>query len=72
MRKTAGTPKEIIDRLSSAMAKILRAPGIKESFEAQGLEPLISTPEQFGQMLRQETATLTPIVKSANIKMETD
>jgi tripartite-type tricarboxylate transporter receptor subunit TctC len=66
----AGTPKLIIDKLSAEMAKILRSPGIKETFDKQGLVPLISTPEQFAEMLKKETATLTPIVNAANIKIE--
>lgn len=66
----AGTPRAIIDKLNAEMLKILRAPGTKESFETQGLVSLPSTPEQFAEMLRKETTTLAPIVKSANIRME--
>lgn len=68
----AGTPKLIIDKLSAEMAKMLRAPGIKETFEAQGLIPLVSTPEQFTEMLKRETATLAPVVKAANIRIESN
>ena len=66
----AGTPRPIIDKLSGEVSKMLRAPGMKESFEAQGLVPFISTPEQFADMLRKQTATLAPVVKAANIRME--
>lgn len=66
----AGTPKPIIDKLNAEMVKMLRAPGTNESFEAKGLVPLISTPEQFAEMLRKEATTLAPIVKAANIQME--
>ena len=65
-----GTSKAIIDKLSVEMSKILRSPGIRESFDAQGLLPLISTPEQFAEMLGRQTATIAPIVKAANIKIE--
>ena len=68
----AGTPRPIVEKISAEMAKILRASGIKESFDAQGLVPLVSTPEQFAAMLRKQTATLTPVVKAANIRIETN
>jgi len=66
----AGTPKPIIDKLAAEMAKVLRSPGIKETFEAQGLVPHHSTPAQFAEAIRKETATLAPVVKAANIRME--
>jgi tripartite-type tricarboxylate transporter receptor subunit TctC len=66
----AGTPKAIVDRLNAEVAKVLRSPNIKETLEGLGLLPLQTTPEQFGEMLRKETAMYAPIVKAANIRIE--
>jgi tripartite-type tricarboxylate transporter receptor subunit TctC len=66
----AGTPKAVIDRLNTEVARVLGSPGIKDSFDALGLLPLQTTPEQFAAMLRKETETYRPVVKSANIRIE--
>ncbi len=68
----SGTPRPIVEKLSKAMETVLRSPGIKETFDAQGLLPLIYTPEQFGEFLKKQTATLAPVVKAANITMDSN
>ena len=40
----AGTARPIIDKLNAEITKVLRAPGIKETFEAQGPVPLCRHP----------------------------
>jgi len=37
---------------------------------AQGLEPVPSTPEAFGELIKTEVAKYTKVVKAANIKTE--
>ena len=66
----AGTPKPVVDKLSAEMARILRLPDVLKTLEAQGLVPMASTPQQFAEQLRRETAILAPVVKAANIRME--
>ncbi len=66
----AGTPKEIIDKLSSEIAKILATPDLKEKLYSQAMEPFISTPEQFDAMTKAEIAKWTKVIKDANIKLE--
>ncbi|MEY4099016.1 MAG: hypothetical protein RL300_187, partial [Pseudomonadota bacterium] len=66
----AGTPGPIVDKLNAEIAKVLQSPAIKEGFEAQGLLPLQTTRQQFADLLKRETATLAPIVKAENIRME--
>ena len=66
----AGTPKEIIDKLSAQIARILTLPDYKEKLATQGVEPFISTPEQFAALLRADMATFAKVIKTANIKLE--
>jgi tripartite-type tricarboxylate transporter receptor subunit TctC len=66
----AGTPREIVDKISGEMAKILSAPDIVERLVSQGLEPLISTPEQFAVFLKADMAKFAKLIKDANIKVE--
>jgi tripartite-type tricarboxylate transporter receptor subunit TctC len=66
----AGTPKPIVDKLSAEIARILSSPGTREMLEHQGVEPFISTPEQFAVMINAETAKLSKLIKAANIKLD--
>ena len=66
----AGTPKEIIGRLSTEITKILAMPDIKEKLVSQGMGPLISTPDQFAALMKADMARFAKIIKTANIKLE--
>jgi tripartite-type tricarboxylate transporter receptor subunit TctC len=66
----AGTPKEIVDKLSAQIGSILATPEFKGTLAKQGLDPVVSTPEQFGALLRADFARYAQIVKAANIKVE--
>jgi len=66
----AGTPKHIVDQLNVEIQKMLSSPKVKETFEKQGVEPFVSTPEQLTIFMRTEMAETEKLVKAANIKMD--
>ena len=66
----AATPRAILDRLSTEIARILGVPDFKEKLDSQGMQAFISTPEQFAAMMKAETAKYGRIIKTANIKFE--
>jgi tripartite-type tricarboxylate transporter receptor subunit TctC len=66
----AGTPRPIVDRLVSALHKTLAAPDVKEKLAASGIDTVTSTPEQFGELIRSETARYAKVIKLADIKPE--
>jgi tripartite-type tricarboxylate transporter receptor subunit TctC len=66
----AGTPREIVMRLSAALAKILQDKVVIERFAALGADARASTPEEFTEYLRKEDAKWTPVIKRANIRAE--
>jgi tripartite-type tricarboxylate transporter receptor subunit TctC len=66
----AGTPEAIIDRLSSEFAKILVMPDVKETLTSQGLDPFISTPDQFAALMKADMAKFGKVIKTANIRIE--
>lgn len=66
----AGTPKEIVDKLSTQIARILALPDYKEKLASQGVESFISTPEQFAALLRADMAKYAKVIKAADIKFE--
>jgi tripartite-type tricarboxylate transporter receptor subunit TctC len=66
----AATPKEIIARLHDAAVATLRNPEVKRRFAGTDLEPVGSTPEQFGAHIRSEVAKWAKVIKDAGMKIE--
>ncbi len=66
----AGTPKAIIDKMSSEIAKILAMPDFREKLLSQGLDPFVSNPDQFAALLKVAMVRYAKIIKDANIKMD--
>ena len=50
----AGTPREIVLKLNSELAKALNGADIKKRFDDMGLVPKPSSPEEFGAFLQAE------------------
>ncbi len=66
----AATAKDIIDKIAGEIARIVVMPDIKEKLVSQGLDPLVSTPEQFATMMKADGARFAKVIKTANIKLE--
>jgi tripartite-type tricarboxylate transporter receptor subunit TctC len=66
----AGTPREVVNRLSAETAKILASPEIRARFEQMGVEPVGGTPEQAAQFLEEEIAKWAKVITAANVKLE--
>lgn len=66
----AGTPKDVVQRLSADIGKALDDPRVKQRLYDVGAEAMPSTPEAFGKMLHAEIAKWTKVVRTANIKVD--
>jgi tripartite-type tricarboxylate transporter receptor subunit TctC len=66
----AGTPKPVIDKLSAEITKVLSMPDIREKLSSQGMDPFISTPDQFSALIKTDHSKYARIIKNANIKLE--
>ncbi len=66
----AGTPPEIVNRISAEIAKITRAPAFKERFESQGVIPVGNSPEEAATFLRAEVAKWGKVIRDANVKAD--
>lgn len=66
----AATPKDIVKLLSTEIGSIMNLPDIKEQLAAQGLDSYVTTPEQFTQLIRSDTARFERVIKAANIKVD--
>lgn len=66
----AATPKDIVKLLSTEIGHIMNLPDIKEQLASQGLEPYVTTPEQFTQLIRSDTTRFEKVIKAANLKID--
>jgi tripartite-type tricarboxylate transporter receptor subunit TctC len=66
----AGTPPEIVNRISAEIAKITRTPAFKERFDGQGVIPVGNTPEEATAFLRAEVAKWGKVIRDANVKAD--
>ena len=65
-----GTPPEIINRISSEIAKITRSAAFREKFEPQGIIPVGNTPEEAMTFFKDEVAKWGKVIRDANVKVE--
>jgi len=66
----AGTPPEIIRKLSQELTAGLRAPETIELLEKLGVNPRPGSPEEFGAFIARETGKWTAVAKRAGIRVE--
>jgi len=64
----AGTPREIIDKLHTEIARAVHDPAVKERFASLGTEPVGSSPEEAGAFLRAEIEKWTRVVKASGAR----
>jgi tripartite-type tricarboxylate transporter receptor subunit TctC len=67
---TAGTPKDIVNRMAAETAKAVASADIKGRFETVGIEPVGNTPEEAGKFLDDEIAKWAKVISAAGVKAE--
>jgi tripartite-type tricarboxylate transporter receptor subunit TctC len=66
----AGTPPEVVRRLQAEVAAALKAPDLRERFDAVGAEPVGSTPEQFVERIRSDSVKWAEVIRAGNVKVQ--
>jgi tripartite-type tricarboxylate transporter receptor subunit TctC len=66
----AGTPKSVVEKLSSETRKIMQDPELKTRFLNAGLEPAGSTPAEFAQFMKKQNDRYASIVKQSGVKAD--
>ncbi|MCC6535634.1 MAG: tripartite tricarboxylate transporter substrate binding protein [Burkholderiales bacterium] len=65
-----GTPGEIVAKLNSEIAAVLRAPDVVERLAKLGAEPAPTTPEQLGRITREEIKRWAKVVVESGAKVD--
>ena len=65
-----GTPKDVVDRISAAMTKVLSNPEVIQRFAAVETDPLQVSVPAFNELLRKEEEVWSPLVRQLGLKQE--
>ena len=67
----AGTPEPVIVRLRAAVETALAAPDVRQKLNAAGgLEPFVTTPDEFAALIRRDYDKYGKIVKAIGVKVD--
>jgi tripartite-type tricarboxylate transporter receptor subunit TctC len=66
----AGTPRPIIDRLNKELRALVNSDQVKQRIQAEGGDPLTSTPEEYAKDIDSEERKWATLIKKLNLKIE--
>jgi tripartite-type tricarboxylate transporter receptor subunit TctC len=66
----AGIPTPIVRQLNDTLATVLKAPDLSEKLAIEAIEPIVMTPEQFGEFIKRDIARWTALAKARNIHLD--
>ena len=70
MLAPAGTPNDIVNRISTVVLGIVNEPESGKYLITQGMEPFAGGPERLAAHLRSEIPKFATVIKAAGIKAE--
>ncbi len=65
-----GTPDAVVERLSEAVAKVVRLPDVLARFQTDAIEPAAQGPQALGRFLAQDFSGWQKVVAAQNIKVD--
>ncbi len=66
----AGTPKDVVSKLSDAFKQVLANPDVRNRMVTQGADPAFLDSDEFGKFLVQETPRWAAAVKASGAKLD--
>jgi tripartite-type tricarboxylate transporter receptor subunit TctC len=67
---TGGTPRPIIEKLSTSVNKIINSPEVKQNWAKQGAAPIGMTPDEFEKFMRADIQKWAKLVKETGMKVQ--
>ncbi|MDE2605835.1 MAG: tripartite tricarboxylate transporter substrate binding protein [Burkholderiales bacterium] len=65
-----GTPADQVLKLNHELKDILSTPEVRTAFQAQGMDPATSTPEEFRRLVARDAERWANVIRTAHIKAE--
>jgi tripartite-type tricarboxylate transporter receptor subunit TctC len=66
----AGTPKNIVDKLSASIRKALATPQVADKLNSLGMQPMGDTPEQFRTFINEEQQKWGGVIRERHITLK--
>ena len=66
----AGTPKAVVNQINAAINKALASSDVRQRFNAQGFEPVGSTPEALDQLFASEMVKYEKVIKESGMQID--
>ena len=66
----AGTPANVIGKLNSEIAAVLRSPDVRAKLEGMGADPGGQPPAEFDRLIHDEVVKWAKVVKAASVRAE--
>jgi tripartite-type tricarboxylate transporter receptor subunit TctC len=66
----AGTPRDIVNRLNSEIARLMESPETRKSLYDAGVEVSLSTPEALSDYMVKEMERWGRVVRETGVRME--
>jgi tripartite-type tricarboxylate transporter receptor subunit TctC len=66
----AGTPRAVIEKVNAEAGRILKMPEVATRLSGLGLLPDPTTPEKFGEIIKDEVALWARVIKEAKIQVQ--
>ena len=66
----ANMPAAIVKTLSDTLATVLKAPDLREKLSIEAIEPIVMSPEQFGEFVKKDIARWTKLAKDRKIELD--
>jgi len=66
----AGTPAATVDALQKQIATAINTPATRQKLIDFGIEPVASTPQQYGALIKSETLRWHKLIKDQNISLD--
>jgi len=67
----AGMPENVLTRLRSEIRRVLESPDVKQKMNAAGgLDPYLTTPQEFSALIRRDYEKYAKVVKDIGIKLD--
>jgi tripartite-type tricarboxylate transporter receptor subunit TctC len=65
--RAAGTPKDVVQKLSDSLSSVLGSEELKERLRAEGAEPMVTSPATFNQFLNNEADATANLIAALGI-----
>ncbi|MGE4241245.1 Bug family tripartite tricarboxylate transporter substrate binding protein [Ramlibacter sp.] len=66
----AGTPADIVTKLSTELAAVTQSAPVRERFAELGMDPMTADAQQFARFVQSEQTRWVRVIKETNLKME--